>query len=103
MTRPFDAWRFEPPGEDHERTAAVTRQEREAALREERMRQEADDLVTTARALHTTPSAVILSIIEDHGITAVVKLAVDSVLDDFRTVAYARGYRDAMTDRGEDA
>lgn len=103
MTRPFDAWRFEPPGEDHERTAAVTRQEREAALREERMRQAADDLVTAARALHTTPTAVLLSIIDDHGITDVVKLAVDSVLDDFRTVAYARGYRDAMNDRGRDA
>ncbi len=100
MTRPFDAWRFEPPGEDHERTAAIVRQEHEAVLHEERTRQAADDLVTAARALHTTPSAVILSIIDDHGVTDVVKLAVDSVLDDVRTVAYARGHRDAMTDRG---
>jgi len=75
MTRPFDAWRFEPPGEDHERTAAITRQEREAAMQEERMRQAADDLVTAARAHHDRPAAVLLSIIDDHGITDIVKLA----------------------------
>lgn len=91
----------DPPGEDHRETAASRQADRASAQRDARERDEAETMLADARRRHATPCAVLVSLFDDHGITPVVVQAVQAALDEFRTVAYSRGYRDAMTDQGD--
>ena len=80
----------DPPGEDHERTAAIVRQEREAARREQWIEEQANDLVTAARLAHTDEIQVLRYLAENHEDDDVWGRAMEMVLEDVRTMARGR-------------